>query len=176
MQRTKTKNIEDLLSRTFPKWTESDTTHTSCKITRLYTHTHTHNFSFSMSYYALQLGYKPSPAGLPLHSSLHFLYRAQNKCIMNICSTDLLSSLLGVCMHAKLLKSCLTLCNPLNIAHQAPLSMGISRQGILLIWGSNPYILHLLHWQMGSLSLTPSGKPPYWAGNTNNLQCWSLYW
>ena len=31
-------------------------------------------------------------------------------------------------MHAKSLQSCLTLCNPWTIAHQAPLSMGFSRQ------------------------------------------------
>ena len=31
-------------------------------------------------------------------------------------------------MHAKSLKSCLTLCNPRTAACQAPLSMGLSRQ------------------------------------------------
>ena len=31
-------------------------------------------------------------------------------------------------MHAKLLHSCLTLCNPMTVAHQAPLPMGFSRQ------------------------------------------------
>ena len=33
-----------------------------------------------------------------------------------------------LCVHAKLLQSCLTLCDPMNVACQAPLSMGSSRQ------------------------------------------------
>ena len=33
-----------------------------------------------------------------------------------------------MCMHAKLLQSCLTLTTLWNAAHQAPLSMGFSRQ------------------------------------------------
>jgi len=33
-----------------------------------------------------------------------------------------------VCTHAKLLQLCPTLCNPMNVAHQAPLSKGFSRQ------------------------------------------------
>ena len=32
-------------------------------------------------------------------------------------------------------------------------------QGIFPTQGSNPYLLHLLHWQVDSLSLVPSGKP-----------------
>ena len=32
-------------------------------------------------------------------------------------------------------------------------------QGIFLTQGSNPHLLHLLHWQTGSLSLAPPGKP-----------------
>ena len=35
----------------------------------------------------------------------------------------------GACKCAKLLQSCLTLCNPWTVARQAPLSMGFSRQG-----------------------------------------------
>ena len=35
-----------------------------------------------------------------------------------------------MCVHAEWLQSCLTLCDPMDcIAHQAPLSMGFSRQG-----------------------------------------------
>ena len=55
-------------------------------------------------------------------------------------------------------------------AHQAPLSMGFSRQeywsglacpppGDLPDRGSNLHLLHLLHWQVGSLPLVPPGKP-----------------
>ena len=31
-------------------------------------------------------------------------------------------------MHAKSLQSCLTLCDPMDLVHQAPLSMGFSKQ------------------------------------------------
>ena len=53
------------------------------------------------------------------------------------------------------------------VAHQAPLSMGFSRQehgmgchflsqGIFLTQGSN---LHLLHWQVDSLPVSHQGSP-----------------
>ena len=59
-----------------------------------------------------------------------------------------------------------------TVVHQAPLSMGFSRQGyrsglrtllqgIFLTQGSNPCLLCLLHWQTGSLLLTSPGKPQY---------------
>ena len=74
------------------------------------------------------------------------------------------------CMHAKLLQSCLTLCDLWTVACQAPLSLGFSRQEY---WNGLPcpppgdlpnpkiecMLLCLLHWQMGSLSLLPPGKP-----------------
>ena len=57
-----------------------------------------------------------------------------------------------------------------TLAHQAPLSMGLSRQeywagllcplpGDLPPQGSNPHLLCLLDWQVGSLPLAPPGKP-----------------
>ena len=70
---------------------------------------------------------------------------------------------------AKQLQSCLTLCNPMD--YNPP---GSSVHGILpariLEWvaiffsrgssqGSNLHLLHLLHWQAGSLPLAPPGKP-----------------
>ena len=60
-----------------------------------------------------------------------------------------------------------------TIAHEVLLSMGFSRQGyysrlpcplqgIFPIQRLNPHLLSLLHWQSGSLLLTPAGKPwPY---------------
>ena len=56
------------------------------------------------------------------------------------------------------------------VAHQAPLSMGFFSkntgvdchtllQGILSTQGWNLHLLHLLHWQVGSLPLAPPGKP-----------------
>ena len=56
-------------------------------------------------------------------------------------------------------------------ANQAPMSMGFSRQQywsglpcllhrILPTQGSNLHLLHVLHWQVGSLPLVPPGKSP----------------
>ena len=58
-----------------------------------------------------------------------------------------------------------------TIVHQAPLFIGIlqarmlkwvamvSSRGSSLTQGSNMCLLHLLHWQVGSLPLVPPGKP-----------------
>ena len=56
-----------------------------------------------------------------------------------------------------------------NIAHQSPLPMGFTKQeywsGLnallqnFLTQGSNPFRWCLLHWQVGSLSPGPPGKP-----------------
>ena len=59
---------------------------------------------------------------------------------------------------------------PQNVVHQAPLSMGFSRQDWVAISSSRGssrprdqnYISRLLHWQAGSLPLAPSGKPNLW--------------
>ena len=59
---------------------------------------------------------------------------------------------------------------PCTIARQIPLSWdspgkntGVGchalLQGIFLTQGSNSHLLHLLHWQAGSLPLAPPGKP-----------------
>ena len=59
-----------------------------------------------------------------------------------------------------------------TVAHQAPLSMGFSRQeywsrllcpppGDLPNPGMKPVLLCLLHWQVGSLPLMPPGKPKH---------------
>ena len=57
-----------------------------------------------------------------------------------------------------------------TVAHQAPLSMATilewaampSSRGIFPTQGSNPHLLHLLHWQMGSLPLMLPGKPIFY--------------
>ena len=62
--------------------------------------------------------------------------------------------------------------SPWTVAHQASLSMEFSRQeyGVschfllqeaFLTQGSNPWLLHLLHWQEDSLALVPPGKPQH---------------
>ena len=66
-----------------------------------------------------------------------------------------------------------------TIAHQAPLSMGFSRQ---LEWvchallqvipptqGLNTHLLCLLHWQVGSLPLVPPAKPLLTLGDPETL-------
>ena len=77
-------------------------------------------------------------------------------------------------VHAKLLQCCLTLCDPMN---QDPLSMGLSRQEcwsglpcpplerIFSTKGLNSSLLHLLHWQAGSLPLASPGSQPKFVGN-----------
>ena len=73
-----------------------------------------------------------------------------------------------ICMHTKLLQLCPTLCTPMDCNPPAPLSMEILQARILklvamppsrgsLDSGIKPGLLGLLHWQMGSLPLAPSG-------------------
>ena len=73
-------------------------------------------------------------------------------------------------MFAKLLQLCLTLCDPMEYilpdssVHgipQARIGVGCPAllQGIFLIQELNPHLLHLLHWQAGSLQPVPPGKP-----------------
>ena len=75
-----------------------------------------------------------------------------------------------MCVHAKLLQLCLTLCNPMNCSSQASLSWdspgkttGVGfhalLQGIFPAQGSNLRLLHLLRWQAGSLLFASPGKP-----------------
>ena len=75
-------------------------------------------------------------------------------------------------MHAQLLQSCLTLCTPtgyslpgFSLHGDSPgknTGMGCHclLQVIFLTQGSNPRLLWLLHWQMGSLPLSYLGSPP----------------
>ena len=70
---------------------------------------------------------------------------------------------------------------PWTIAHQAPLSMGFSKQeywsgfpcpppGDLPNPGIKPHLLGLLHWQTGSLPLAPPGKPHELAVQFSSVQ------
>ena len=74
------------------------------------------------------------------------------------------------CIHTKLLSRVRLSVTPWTVAHQAPMSMGFSRQeywsglpcpppGDLPNPGIEPASLRLLHWQAGSLQLVPPGKP-----------------
>ena len=81
-----------------------------------------------------------------------------------------------------------------TIAHQTPLSMGFSKQRYSSIAmpssrgssqpRSNPYVLCLLHWQVGSLPLELRGKPTFsynalqipfaWISYSNCICIWLL--
>ena len=82
-----------------------------------------------------------------------------------------------MCICAKSLRSCPTLFNPVEcVARQAPLCPWDSPdkntrvcihgnallQGIFLTKGLNPHLLHLLHWQVGSLLYASPGKAPWY--------------
>ena len=73
----------------------------------------------------------------------------------------------GIMHTCSVARLCLTRCNPWTVAHEAPLSVGFSRQEycsglpfpsqrVFLTQGSN---LCLLHWQADSLPLSHKGKP-----------------
>ena len=74
-------------------------------------------------------------------------------------------------MCAKSLQSCPTLCDPVGYNPPGSSVHGILQarvlewvamlplQGIFPAQGSNPCLLHLLHWQAGSLELVPPGQP-----------------
>ena len=69
-------------------------------------------------------------------------------------------------------ESCPTPCDPVDCSPPGSSVQGDSPgkntgvgchallQGLLPTQGSNPRLLHLLHWQAGSLPLAPPGKPP----------------
>ena len=77
------------------------------------------------------------------------------------------------CLFPKSLQSYLTLCNPMSLSPPDSSVHGIlqarilewdampSSRGIFPTQGSNPCLLCLLHWQAGSLPLSPPGKPTH---------------
>ena len=77
-----------------------------------------------------------------------------------------------LCVCTQALQSCLTLCDPTHCSPPGSSDHGILQagkntemcchallQGFFLIQGSNPHLLCLLHWHVGSLSLAPTEKP-----------------
>ena len=51
-----------------------------------------------------------------------------------------------------------------------------SSRGIFLTWRSNPCLLCLLHWQMGSLPLLPPGKECLWAFSKEEMNGSDSHW
>ena len=105
----------------------------------------------------------PPPLALPSSLSAFFFY----SCV--------LTTLWHVCTRAKLLQSCLTLCDPMDCSPPGS-SVHEILQGRILEWvamtsskGSSwprdRTHVSLLHWQAGSLLLAPPGKPTMWYTN-----------
>ena len=134
------------------------------------------NYIYRQSFLNLQWCYisiKPSSIEdkLKIHS-IYLTYQISDISLSNISLVVLLS--------CAWLKLCLSHCDlgvtviviPRTIAHQAPLSMGFSRQeywsGLpfpppedLPVPGLNPLLLCPLHWQADSLPLTQMGAPEF---------------
>ena len=85
-------------------------------------------------------------------------------------------------LHASL-QLCLALCDPMDCGLTCSSVHGIlpgkntgggchgHLQGIYLTQGSNLRLLHLLHWQVGSLPLVPPGKPWYTVALSKSHGC-----
>ena len=108
-----------------------------------------------------------------------FLTQGSNSCLLHRQEASLLLSHLGIpirihmCVCAKSLQSCPTLCDPVDYSLPGSSVLGIlqarilegvamlSSRGIFPTQGLNLNLLCLLHWQVGSFPLAPPGKPAY---------------
>ena len=93
-----------------------------------------------------------------------------------------LLSFTGSSMPAKSLQSCPTLCDPRDysplgssvhgdsLSKNTGVGLPCPPPGVLPDPGLNPCLLCLLHWQVGSLSLAPPGKP---RTHRSNTKCFS---
>ena len=95
-------------------------------------------------------------------------------------------------MHAPSLQLCLTLCDPMDYSpagsyvhgHCPGKNTGVGHHASLQVifpsGGSNPSLLGLLHWQVGSSLLVPPGKPNLSYNKVLNIWCnllnKVLYW
>ena len=92
----------------------------------------------------------------------------------------------GLCVRAKLLQACLTLCNPVDFSPPGSSVYGIlqarmlewvampSSRGIFPTQGANSSLSHVLHWQAVPLLLMPPGKPPPWNCCSVTQSCLTL--
>ena len=102
--------------------------------------------------------FKTSNSFFLLHQVLPCLMLALNHCFLWL-----------VCVRAKSLQWCLTLCDPMDCSPSGSSGHGyfpgkntrvgchVLLQEIFLTQGSNPHLLCFLHWQEGSLPLVPTG-------------------
>ena len=100
------------------------------------------------------------------HPSFHHIL-SEISGILTVTSFAILDTLL----HAQTLSHVQLFCNPMdcNLLGSSAFGIFLARirqwgaiflfQGIFPNQGSNPHLLHLLHWQAGSLPLTPRRKP-----------------
>ena len=102
---------------------------------------------------------------MPPHPAAHSPQNRPNNPIRLQIRSNCHSIVLKPSVHPKSFELCLTLCDPMN--YSPP---GSSVHGILparnigvgchaVLQGTNLDLLHLLHWQAGSLPLAPPGKP-----------------
>ena len=136
-----------------------------------------HDWAASLSFFTFILWrrkWQPTPVFLPGES------RRQGSrvgcCLWGCTESNILKRLSSSSsMHAELFQSCPIFCDPTDIAWQAPLSMGFSRQeywsGLLCppLGESSQSrdkthvsCVCLLHWQADSLPRVPPGKPLLW--------------
>ena len=96
-----------------------------------------------------------------------------NICVWGVfCCCCFVSILLGMCMHAKSLQLCLTLCDTMepprllcpwdSPGKNTGVGCHALLQGIFLTQGLNQHLLCLLNWQADSLPLALHGKPLLW--------------
>ena len=107
-----------------------------------------------------------------LFFSSRYQYFPNKRCPIALCGPIKIKIILNLeCMHAKSLQSCLTLCNAMDCSPARLLCPWDSpgkntavgccalRQGIFPTQESDPRLLRLLHWQVGSSPLAPPGEP-----------------
>ena len=101
-----------------------------------------------------------------------FFFKVSKQTLLPLLTHKLsLHEALLVCVRAKSLQLCPTLCDSMSCSPPGYPVHGDSPgentgvgchallQGIFLTQGSNPSLLCLLHWQVGSLPQAPPGKP-----------------
>ena len=109
-----------------------------------------------------------------------FLSLVKNKKVFNV-RTSTKQLICTTCICAKLLQSCLTLCDPTDCSppgsypwdspggKNTGMGCHILPPGDLPDQGSNPPLLHPLHWQAGSSPIAPSGKPDMYHRYNKNV-------